>query len=114
MAGLSTAKTRPPDRLRGAQESAERGWGLRLTALLAVPYLGATLPNGVALSLVMLQRASMGGAAPAPFTPYVTDAVSAGVVGLVTLAVGGGLAPWVAHACRPRLRVRSRPVLALL
>ena len=88
------------------QEQAEKGWGLRLSCLLTVPYVCAMLPNGIALSLVMLQRASMGGAAPPPFTPFVADALSAGVVGLVVLGVGGGLAPWLAHACRPRLRVR--------
>ena len=70
-----------------------------------MPYLCAVLPNGIALSLVMLQRASMGGAAPPPFTPYTADAVSAGVIGLVVLAVGGGLAPWVARACHRRLLV---------
>ena len=88
------------------QRTAEGRWGHRLTALLIVPHLLAVLPNGIALSLVMVQRASMGGAAPAPFTPYASDLVSGGVMGLTVLAVAGGAAPWFAHACRPYLGVR--------
>ena len=91
------------------QEAAEAGRGHRLTAALAVPYLLAVLPHGVSLSLVMVQRASMGGAAPAPFTPYATDMISGGVIGLTVLAVGGLVAPWLAHACRPYLGV-SQPL----
>lgn len=87
------------------QGTAEGGWGHRLTALLVIPHLLAVLPNGIALSLVMVQRASMGGAAPAPFTPYASDVISGGVMGLTVLAVAGCAAPWFAHACRPYLGV---------
>ncbi|KAK9806066.1 hypothetical protein WJX73_010823 [Symbiochloris irregularis] len=68
----------------------------------AVPLGIITVPNAVALSSVMLQRASMVGHTPLGMLGC--DALVGPIMGVSTLASMGMLAPWLAGALGPRLK----------
>ena len=73
----------------------------------AVPLVLVCMPNAAALSLVMVQRASMLGVLPPPFSVTGCDALVGAVMGATVVATVGLQAPWLAAACGRRLMVRA-------
>lgn len=104
---LAISRTEGPG-ARSHLSCPQAGFGARhgSAIALAVPLVLVCMPNGIALSLVMVQRASMMGVMPAPFARVGCDALLGAVMGATVLATLGLQAPWIAGACGRRLQVQ--------
>lgn len=83
---------------------------LKVSAVVCLLPVTMFMPNAIALSTYVMQKASFMGAQGKPaFSLLLADGVAGLLVGMVVISVTGFLVPWLAFACGRLLKVLLTP-----